>query len=221
MRYHILRFDIWLCLALSVLLAMGIGYLSNNVLMKKYEEHKAEHKVEVGEIGGRSKEDTFKAQNVEDLLSHDTFTVVSKGIEYRNKGAGYHKNYYLYALTLPSGERVAARINEESVIHEGDSIYSGNSTMPVGKIVKEDLTQDEYLLGQIEYSKPLDRKDFFVDMVGEAEIQSQESFIEGPVVLVQLLTIFITFPIFHAIGSKLGIFPYIFKFKKKKESEWE
>jgi len=43
MRYHILRFDIWLCLLLSVLLAMGTGKIANSILPQKYEEHKQEH----------------------------------------------------------------------------------------------------------------------------------------------------------------------------------
>lgn len=58
-------------------------------------------------------------------------------------------------------------------------------------------------------------------MVGGAEIQSEESFVDTKVIFVQLLTIFFTFPIFHTIGSKLGIFPYFFAPKNKKEAEWD
>ncbi len=221
MRYHNLRYDIWLCLLFSVLLAMGTAKIANNILADKYEQHKEEHKVEIGEIGGKADETIFRAQNIEDLLTHDTFTVVSPGIEYRNKGAGYHNGYYMQALTLPSGEKVAARINGENVQRTGDSIYTGDSILPVGKIVKEDLSTDEYFLGQIEYKEKLDRKDFYIDMVGGAEIKSEESFIEGPIMLIQILTVIVTFPIFHAIGSKLGIFPYFFAPKNKKENEWE
>ena len=36
-------------------------------------------------------------------------------------------------------------------------------------------------------------------MVGGAEIQSEESFVDTKVIFVQLLTIFFTFPIFHTI----------------------
>ncbi len=221
MQYHHLRFDIWLCLLFSVLLAMGAEKVANKFLMQKYEVHKEEHKVDVGEIGGKATDDVFRAQNIEDLLSHDTFTVISPGIEYRNKGAGYYKGMYLYALTLPSGERIAARINNESVVNDGDSIFSGNSTLPVGRVIKEDLTKDTYFIEQIEYKEPLSRKDFYIDMVGKAEIASEESFIEGPIILIQLLTVLFTFPIFHAIGSKIGIFPYFFAPKMNKKSEWE
>lgn len=220
MRYHILRFDIWLCLLLSVLLAMGTGKLANNMLEKKYEGHKQEHKVEAGQIGGKAEENTFRAQNIEDLLSHDTFTIESKGIQYMNKGAGYYKGMYLYAVTLPSGEKVAARINNESVLR-GDDIYTSVSTLPIGRIIKADLSTEANFLSQIEHSEPLDRKDFYIDMVGEAEIKSEEDFIELPVMLVQLATVFITFPIFHMIGSKIGIFPCIIPPKKKKEEEWQ
>lgn len=221
MRYHVLRFDIWLCLLLSVLLAMGAEKIATSVLQEKYETHKEEHKVESGKVGGKATEDIFRAQNIEDLLSHEEFTVVSPGIEYRNKGAGYYKGTYLYALTLPSGERVAARINNESVVSDSDSIYSGNSTLPVGHIVKEDLSKDTYFMNQIEYKEPLTRKDFYIDMVGDAAIASEESFIEGPIILIQILTVLFTFPIFHALGSKIGIFPYFFAPKRKKKSEWE
>ena len=102
MRYHHLRFDIWLCLLFSVLLAMGAEKIASKFLVQKYEVHKEEHKVGMGEIGGKATEEVFRAQNIEDLLSHDTFTVISPGIEYRNKGAGYYKGMYLYALTSPT-----------------------------------------------------------------------------------------------------------------------
>lgn len=209
-RYHVLRFDIWLCLTLSVLVAMGTGKIANTILQDKYVEHKEEHKVDVGEIGGVADENVFRAQNVEDLLSHETFTVVSPGIEYRNKGGGYYKNFYMDALTLPSGEIVAARINNESVVNDSDSIFTGNSTLPVGRIIKEDLTLETYFMDQIEYKEPLTRTDFYIDMVGGAEIKSEETFIEAPIMLVQIITVLILFPIFHAIGSKVGIFPYFF-----------
>lgn len=220
-RYHILRFDIWLCLALSVLLAFGAGKIANKILPQKYEEHKAEHVVDAGEIGGIANDSIFRAQNIEDLLSHNTFTVVSPGIEYRNKGGGFYNGFYLDQLTLPSGELVAARINYDSVVSDGD-YYTGNSTLPVGKIIEADLTEDKTFLEQIEFKTPLDRKDFYIDMVGEAEIASEESFIEAPIMIIQIITVLITFPIFHIIGAKLGIFPYILPPKRKKEeSDWD
>ncbi len=220
-RYHILRFDIWLCLALSVLLAFGAGKIANKILPEKYEEHKAEHIVDAGDIGGIADDSIFRAQNIDDLLSHNTFTVISPGIEYRNKGAGYYKGMYLQQLTLPSGEMVAARINSDSVVNDGE-YYSGNSTLPVGRIIEADLTEEQIFLEQIEFKFPLDRKDFYIDMVGEAEIMSEETFIEAPVMIIQLVTVLITFPIFHHIGAKLGIFPHILPQKKKKEeNEWD
>ncbi len=222
LRVHFLRFDMWLCLLLSFGIAYGASKIVNNYLEDKYEDHMEEHKVEENNVGGIATEDIFRAQNIEDLLSHDTFTVISPGIEYKNKGAGFYKNFYMYALTLPSGEKVAARINFESVIKNDEDIYSkSDSILPVGKIIKEDLTLEKTFLEQIEYKEPLDRKDFYIDMVGEAAIQSRESFIEGPVILIELLIIAILFPIFHMIGSKLGIFPYIFPPKKLQKNEWD
>lgn len=213
MRYHILRFDIWLCLALGYLLGLGFGKIAEGILPNMYEEYKNEHIVEKGEVGGIADDNIFRAQNIDDLLTHETFTVVSKGIEYRNRGAGYYNGMYLYALTLPSGELIAARINDDSVVSNGDSIFTDNNTLPVGRIINANLTEDSYFINQIEYKEKLNRTDFYIDMVGEAEIVSSESFIDTPILIIQLLTVFITFPIFHFIGSKLGFFPAFFEVK--------
>ena len=216
-----LRFDIWLCMLLSFLVSYVPSNIVGSYLDKKYETHLEEHKVETGEIGGIAPEDAFEVQNVEDILSHDTFTIRSPGIEYRNHGAGYYHGVYLYAVTLPSGERVAARINSDSVKNLGEDIFSGDNILPMGKVIKADLTDDKYFIEQIEFREELSRKDFYIDMVGEAEVSSKEDFVETPKLGAQILTILIMFPIFHAIGAKLGIFPYFIAPKTKKESEWE
>lgn len=221
MRYHHLRFDIWLCLLLSFLLGCGFGKIAESILPKRYQEYVKEHQVQEGEIGGVAKEDTPRAESVDDLLKYETFTIISKGIEYRNKGAGYYKGYYMYAVTLKSGEKVAARIKNDSVQHIGDSIYSGESILPLGRIVKENLEKEETFLHQIEYKEPLSRHDFYIDMVGKGEIVSEEDYVKTPVLMIQLATVFITFPIFHMIGAKIGIFPYFFAPKKKIEEEWK
>lgn len=172
-------------------------------------------------FGSVADETIYRAQSVEDLLSHEKFTIVSPGIEYRNKGAGYYNGYYTYAVTLPSGERVAARINGDSVQNMGKDIFSGDNILPIGKVVYEDLTKDEYFIGQIEYSEKLSRTDFYIDMLGNAAKLSKDDYASGPMFFVQLGTIIIVFALVHTIGSKLGIFPYFFAPKKKQEAEWK
>ncbi len=221
MRYHNLRFDIWLCLALSVLLSFIPVKIAEKMLPKQYEKYVEEHTVENGAIGGIADENVHRAQNVEELLTHDTFTVISPGIEYRNRGGGYHGKYYMQALTLPSGEKIAAIINNDSVQKTGETIYDGDSILPVGKIVYEDLSKDEYFINQIEYKEKLSRTDFYIDMLGEGGKVSQEDYTEAPTIIIQIVTVLIAFPIFHAIGSKIGIFPYFFPPKEKKKSEWD
>jgi len=221
MRYRVLRFDIWLCLLFSVLLAMGAEKIASPILNKNYENYTDDHKVSKGEIGGVAGDDIYRVQSVEDILSHDVFTIESPGIEYRNRGAGYYQGMYLYAVRLPSGEIVAARINSDSVVSDSDSIYSGKSTLPVGKVIKANLKEEKTFLDQIEYKEPLSRRDFYIDMVGEAETISSEYYIDGTIMIIQILVVVCTFPIFHMIGSKLGIFPYFFAPKKKKEQEWD
>ncbi len=223
-RRYILRYDLWICLALGFLASLGVEQIATASLTAKYEEHKSEHIVAAGEIGGPATDDTFRAQDVEDLLNHDQFTVVSEGIKWHNEGGGFYKNFYLESLELPSGERVAARINGEAVQHSDDSIYSGDTILPVGKVVYENLADHPTFLQQIEYAHLLDRTDFYIDMVGNAAIQSEESFIETPVLLIQIATVAVVFCIVHLIGSKIGLFPAFYSRKNSetlKKSEWE
>lgn len=220
MRYHHLRFDIWLCLLLALFVSILPASLTERFLSRNYENYVEEHTVAEGEIGGMAGADVFRAQTIEDLETHDTFTVVSPGIEYRNRGAGYYGNQYLHALTLPSGERVAAAINMENVQTEGE-YYSGEATLPVGKTVWEDLTPNENFISQIEYSEPLSRRDFYIDMMGSGGKVSRDDYTEPAVMLARVLTVIIFFPLFHALGSRLGIFPAFFTRRKKQTSEWE
>ncbi len=221
MRYRSLRFDIWLCLLISFLISLIPMKIAENVIPKQYENYSQEHTVQEGDIGGIADESVFRAQNIEDLLSHDAFTIVSPGIEYRNRGAGYYNNSYMYAVKLPSGEIIAARINMESVKRTGEDIYSGDSILPVGKIVYEDLNSSETFISQIEYKEKLSRKDFYIDMLGNGGKVSEENYTENSNTVIQIVTIIIAFPILHALGARIGIFPYFWAPKKKEKSEWE
>lgn len=221
MRRRILSFDAWLCLALAFLIALGVGKLTEKFAAQRYAQELEEHKGVDGEIGGRAGEDAFCAQSVKDLLDHDTFTVVSPGIQYRNRGAGYYDGKYFQALTLPSGELVAAWINGESVQPTGDDIFSGDNILPLGRVVMEDMTSNQTFLDQIQHSEPLTRTDFYIDMVGETAVLAEDQAVGGPVILAQVLTVAVLFPIFHMVGSKVGLWGPYFVFRKKKTSEWE
>lgn len=221
MRRRVLSFDAWLCLALAVLVAMGTGAAAQKLAQKHYAAQVETHKPVDGQIGGRAEEGAFRAQSIDDLLSHDTFTVVSPGIQYRNRGAGYYGGRYFQALTLPSGELVAAWINGESVQSTGEDIFSGDNILPLGQVVWEDLTGNHTFLDQIQFKEPLSRTDFYVDMVGDTAVLAEEQAVEGPTILVQVLTVAVLFPLLHMLGSKLGIWEAYFVFRKKKPSEWE
>ncbi len=226
-RRYILRYDIWICLLFGFLAGLGVERLATGILANQYEDHKAEHVVASGEIGGAATTETFRAQNVEDLLTHDTFTVISPGIEYRNRGGGYYGGMYFHALTLPSGEIVAARINTDSTtkVNPDDSYYTGDTILPIGQVVYEDLTSNPTFLSQIEFKEPLSRHDFYIDMLGNGAIASEESFIEGPALLWQLVTIVVVFAGLHYLGSKIGIFPAFYTRKKPEDkqlkSDWD
>lgn len=202
--------------------AWGAGSITEKLASKSYDNYEAEHSVASGDIGGIAGDDVFRAESVDDLLSHDIFTVVSPGIEYRNRGAGYYGSFYMYALTLPSGEIVAATINGDSVVFGGEDIFSGNNTLPVGRVVYEDLTQNETFLSQIEHSEPLSRHDFYVDMSGESRHLSSEDYVSVPKMAVQFFVFIAIFAITHYVGSQLGIFPAFFRKKtENEESHWD
>lgn len=216
-----MSFDAWLCLALSMLIAMGTGKVAEMAAKSAYDKQVETHQAVDGEIGGKAGEEVFRVQNVEDLLSHDTFTVVSPGIQYRNRGAGYYDGRYFQALTLPSGELVAAWINGDSVQFTGSDIFSGDNILPVGKVVWEDLTENQTFLDQIQHSEPLSRTDFYVDMVGDTAVLDEGQATETPTILTQVLTVCIFFPIFHSLGAKIGLWTPYFSFRKKKKPEWD
>ena len=220
-RYYRLRSDIFICLLLAYVLSLVPAYFVEKHYESKYSSYVEEHTVKNGDIGGKASESIHHAESVEDLLKHDTFTIVSEGIKYRNRGAGYYHGNYMYAVTLPSGEIVAARINMESVTTTKDSIYSGESILPVGKVVFADLSDDKYFLGQIEYKEKLSRKDFYIDMLGNAERVNKEDYVNMPKLEIQIITIILGFIGFHSLGAKIGIFPRFLPDKKEKKSEWD
>ncbi len=221
-RRRILSFDAWVCLALAFLVGLGVGKIAEKLAAQHYAQQVEAHKPVDGQIGGKAGADVFRAQNVDDLLSHDTFTVVSPGIQYRNRGAGYYDGKYFQALTLPSGELVAAWINGESVQSMGEDLFSGDNILPLGRVVTEDLTSNQTFLDQIQFSEPLTRTDFYVDMVGDTAVLAEDQAVETPKTLAQVLTVFLLFPVFHIIGSKIGIWrPYFVLRKKDPADEME
>ena len=68
MRRRYLSFDAWLCLLLSMLVAMVTGKLAEMIAVPVYQQHLEEHKPVDGEIGGQAGEEVFRAQTVADLL---------------------------------------------------------------------------------------------------------------------------------------------------------
>jgi len=211
-----------LCFLLSALVAWGTGTVAEKIAAQVYESHVEAHAPVAGEIGGPAGADAFRAQSVSDLLSHETFTIVSPGIEYRNRGAGYYGGRYLYAVTLPSGEIVAAWVNGDSVQEEGGhDYYSSDKILPLGRVVYEDLRSSENFLSQIEHSEPLSRRDFYIDMVGATAVMAEEDALGLPKMLTQIVSVVVSFPLFHALGSKLGLWGAYFPPKKREEETWE
>ena len=204
-----LRFDIWLCGLLSLLAAYGTGYIASQFSNATYDDYAQSRVVADGETGGLAGEDIPRAMSIKDLLDYDRFTISIKDKYYFNDGVGFYNGMTLINLELPSGERVAALINSDNIQQEAGSALD-EIILPVGCVVYEDLTQSEDILAQIEYGYSLSRRDFYVDMKGEGGTASKEERSSSFTGITQFITFIICFPIFHALGSRLGVFPYFF-----------
>ena len=99
MRYTRMRFDIWLTLLIAFGISLGTTKLTQLIIPSLYEQHVEDHTVADGDIGGKAGAEVFRARSVDDLLAHDTFTILSDGIEYCNRGGGYYGNHYMNAVT--------------------------------------------------------------------------------------------------------------------------
>lgn len=222
MRISRLRSDIWICMLIAALFAWLGGGIAERIAVGNYGNYEAEHAVAAGDIGGIAGDDIYRAQSIEDILTHEIFTVVSPGIEYRNRGSGFYGSFYMQALTLPSGEIVAAVINGDSVVFGGEDIFSGDNTLPVGRVVYEDLTENETFISQIEHLEPLSRRDFYVDMSGKSGHLSEEDYASIPKMSVQVIVFIAVFALAHYAGSQLGIFQAFYKRKtENEEPHWD
>lgn len=222
MRIYRISYDMIICILFAWFASWAGGRLTEPLFAKSYVSYVEEHTVEDGQVGGKAGAELFRAKSVDDILSHDRFTIEAGLSEFRNNGGGYYgKNSYYYLLELPSGEYVAADINMDSAVPVDDSQFYGDYILPVGRIVYEDLTVDEMFMQQIEYSIPLSRTDFYIDMRAHGGTMSEERYIELKTAKVKFYVAIISFIVCHVIGSKIGLFPTYIRFKKKPESEWE
>ena len=211
MRTHILPVDAAICLGIAALISIPVGHFTNTLISDSFDTKKEALAPEAGNIGGLATDDVFRAESVDDMLSHDTFTVECLYRDAYGSANGYHDGMSLNRLTLSSGESVAYRANTENVVHTGgDSFSSDTIVLPVGKVVYEDLSKDTAFLSQIEYREPLSRTDFYVDMAGSAFMESKDQTVNVSSLWAQIITVVILYPIFHAIGSKIGLWESYF-----------
>lgn len=219
-RYVHLRSDIVICILLGFVVSLGTAQLIRLVLPVLYEGYVEKNTIAENNVGGPAGEDVFRAQSVDDLLSHDVFTVVSPGIKYYNNGSAMFGERVAEELMLPSGEFVAAIINRQN-IRTGEDYYGSDHILPVGRVVFEDLSARPDFLKQIQGRAPLSRTDFYVDMSGTGGLIYEDEYTSIWTGLVHAVTIAVCFPIFHSLGAKLGLFPYFFTPKKERGNRWE
>lgn len=217
MRIYKLRFDMLICFLLAALMVFGTEKILPVFYSALYDKYLEAHTVADGDIGGIAGDDVYRAQNVDELLSHDTFTVKVGHSSVMIADTGYFGDHYLLNLELPSGERIAACINNDAMQRNfEDDLY----IMPVGKVVKADLSADTEFLSQIEASQELSRTDFYLDMSGKSgsNFVSAERYDKQYTIYIKAAVAVISFFVFHIIGCKLGLFPpFIPRRRKNRE----
>ena len=157
MRVYKIRFDVLICIILSALVVLGITKVLPVFYSMLYDRYTQTHMVSDGDIGGKAGEDVYRAQSVEEILSHNTFTVQVEYGSLLTADTDYFGDTYLLNLELPSGERVAACINNAAMQKNDEEDYF---IMPVGKVVEADLSRDAEFISGIERSDALSRTDF-------------------------------------------------------------
>lgn len=216
MRMYKIRFDVLICIILSALVVLGTGKILPVFYSMIYDRYTQTHTVSDGEIGGKAGDDVYRVQNVEELLSHDTFTVQVEYGALLTADTAYFGDIYLLNIELPSGERVAACVNFDATQQNYEENYY---TMPVGRVVKTDLSEDAEFISGMKRSDTLSRTDFYLDMMGNggSSLVSEESYDEQYTIYIKAIAAVLSFIAFHVIGCKAGLFPRIIPVKKRKE----
>lgn len=213
-----IRMDMLICMILAGLLTFGVTKLLPGIYTIIGENYDRMHTVADGEIGGKAGKEVYRAQNVEDLLSHDTFTIEMKDTKYMVAKTAYFGKIYLHILELPSGELVAANIGIS-----GEQEVDETFIAPVGKLVKADLSKNERFMSWMSrhgVSEELLRTDFYLDMKGKGceHWFRVERFDDTYTIFIQSFVALFSFFAFHIAGCKVGIFPPFIPKRKNRKS---
>lgn len=103
MRIYRIRNDVLICFIVAYLVTWGAGSLTERVAAQMYENYVESNRVADGEIGGKAGEEVFRVQSVEDILSHDRFTMVADINMVRVLAGGYFGRTYLRQFTAAFG----------------------------------------------------------------------------------------------------------------------
>lgn len=206
MRLHRLRFDIWLCLLVAYLVSLGTG----------------------PQPPPSARPRMTAMQRFTPLLLARRAVLPGQ----RFPGHRASRSCWSWILSQCSPKVLPTATRERAILRAATSIIwpspPGNGWLPASilrayrmersshpgrlssrwaRVIWADLEEDPAFLEQITSGYPLDRTDFYVDMAGEAVRYSQEERTENHVIVVQLVTVLVCFPLLHALGSRSGIFP--------------
>ncbi len=222
--------------ALVILISLGIGQVGgfiyeNTIADMVYDIYIKAANDEENFIGDEATtQDVLYLKSVEEILNHNgDFTIRlerDSGFSLA-RGRGFQDNLSLMKIELPSGEFVAAAIRTENIIYNGGDISNDDLTLPIGKVVYEEINDTALNQLNADGNEDLDRTDFYIDMYGSS-IYSKEYLTQMVSSIISLIFALIVFLIIRNIGITIGIYPAIFLTKKQKakieeatKSEWD
>ncbi len=220
LRRRGLSFVVAIILLISMAAGSGLAFIYENLLVNTaYEIYNNLTEQEEGLIGTVSiNSDVPYLNSIEEIVNYDgEFTIRledESGFSYTH-GTGFLGDKTLYKIKLPSGEMISAHINTESIHFNSGEFSKKDITLPIGRVVYEEI--EGYTLEQLESpnSDPLSRTDFYIDMYGNTNM-SESYFKQMSTSIVTLVGAAIMFLIIRHIGIYLGIYPAIILTKKQK-----
>lgn len=202
------RTDLWISLVVAVFVAAVLAWGVNTFVLERAYGGPS---VPDGEVGGYASADTPRAGSLSDMEQSGTFTVELLGISYQMGSSAVVDGHTWRLLELPSGETVAAAVNEEAVQKKSLDIYNVATILPAGRLVEAPL--DGAVLEALGGPEALGVTDRYVDMLGSAgEIRGDnpQMLLLGGVTLCAFAAAFF---ITHLVGVRRGSFPRLFRAK--------
>lgn len=206
-----LRWDIFLTVVLAFFLGIGARWCANQLAHGRYEAYQAEHAAEEGTIGAPAADNLVRARTLADMKKNQLFTMEMGHITYISNSSGpWIDGFRWNIFTLEDGERIAAKVNGDSVVYVDTSVgymTSSDAVLPIGTLVREPLTQEQ--IEAMEQYHGVTVTDCYIDMEGGHATVSESDFTDYMGIIAFFGAFALSFFLIRLIGVRTEVFPRI------------